>query len=113
MRPERGGPNYESGLVEPVRAEVATGGPLACRPMPESKRRKPKNTGRTRPKKAMASKVAKAPSPKWYVILMFALMGAGAAFVLARLIFFTDQQWMLLAGLGGIAAGFIMTTNYR
>ncbi len=81
--------------------------------MPESKRRKPKNRGSTRPKSAIAAKVAKAPSPKWYVFLMFGLMGAGALIVLARLIFFGNQTWMTLGGIAAIGAGFIMTLNYR
>lgn len=54
----------------------------------------------------------KDPSPTWYVVLMAGLMVAGVILVLIRFIFQLDQIW-LLGGLGAIAAGFLMTTNYR
>lgn len=79
--------------------------------MPESKRRKPKNKPQT-PQAIEAAAKAKEPSPTWYVALMAGLMVVGVLLVLARFIF----QWpqlMLLVGLGLIAAGFLMTTNYR
>ncbi len=81
--------------------------------MPESKRRKPKS--RPPSQKAMeAAAKAKDPSPTWYVALMAGLMVAGVILVLIRFIFAEqlDQIW-LLGGLGAIAAGFLMTTNYR
>jgi len=79
--------------------------------MPESKRRKPKNAPQSQKAMEAAAK-AKDPSPTWYVALMAGLMVVGVLLVLARFIF----QWpqvILLVGLGAIAAGFLMTTNYR
>jgi hypothetical protein len=78
--------------------------------MPESKRRKPKN----RPLSANAVEAAKAkdPSPTWYVALMAGLMVFGVILVLLRFILQWDQI-VLMAGLLAIAAGFLMTTNYR
>lgn len=79
--------------------------------MPESKRRKPKNKPQS-PKAAEAAAKAKDPSPTWYVATMAGLMVVGVLLVLARFIFQWPQT-MLLVGLGAIAAGFLMTTNYR
>jgi hypothetical protein len=81
--------------------------------MPESKRRKPKH----RPISAKAQEeVAKSkdPSPTWYVAVMAGLMVLGVILVLVRFVFADElsQVW-LIAGLGCIAAGFLMTTNYR
>ena len=79
--------------------------------MPESKRRKPKN----RPVSASAAKAAvkaKDPSPTWYVALMAGLMVVGVVLVILRFVFEWDQT-ILIAGLVAIAAGFLMTTNYR
>lgn len=79
--------------------------------MPESKRRKPKH----RPQSSKAIEEAaksKEPSPTWYVALMAGLMVVGVLLVLARFIF-RWPQGMLLVGLGAIAAGFLMTTNYK
>ncbi len=79
--------------------------------MPESKRRKPKN--RPQSEKAItAAAKEKDPSPTWYVALMAGLMIIGVALVLVRFIFQMDQM-VLVAGLGVIAVGFLMTTNYR
>jgi hypothetical protein len=79
--------------------------------MPESKRRKPKNRPQTKTALEAAAK-AKDPSPTWYVGVMAGLMVVGVVLVLARFIFQWPQT-MLLVGLGAIAAGFLMTTNYR
>lgn len=78
--------------------------------MPESKRRKPKQ----RPQSVQAAGAAKSkePSPTWYVALMAGLMVVGVILVLLRFIFEMDQM-VLVAGLVAIAAGFLMTTNYR
>ena len=80
--------------------------------MPESKRRKTKS----RPPSAQASAAeaarAKQPSPTWYVALMAGLMVVGVLLVLLRFVFELDQL-VLVAGLVAIAAGFLMTTNYR
>lgn len=79
--------------------------------MPESKRRKPKN--RPQSEKALeAAAKAKDPSPTWYVGLMASLMVIGVVLVLVRFIFQLDQL-VLVGGLVAIAAGFLMTTNYR
>jgi len=79
--------------------------------MPESKRRKPKNRPQSS-KAAEAAARAKEPSPTWYVAMMAGLMVVGVVLVLARFIFDMNQV-LLLVGLGAIAAGFLMTTNYR
>ena len=55
---------------------------------------------------------AKDPSPTWYVALMAGLMVLGVILVLLRFVFEWDQI-VLVAGLVAIAAGFLMTTNYR
>lgn len=79
--------------------------------MPESKRRKPKN--RPQSAKALeASAKAKDPSPTWYVALMAGLMVVGVILVLLRFVLDLDQT-VLIGGLVAIAAGFLMTTNYR
>jgi hypothetical protein len=79
--------------------------------MPESKRRKPKNRPQS-PKAMAAAAKAKDPSPTWYVALMSGLMVVGVVLVLLRFILDLPQP-LLLVGLGAIAAGFVMTTNYR
>lgn len=79
--------------------------------MPESKRRKPKNPPRP-PSAVAASAKSKEPSPTWYVALMAGLMVVGVFLVLLRFILQWDQL-ILIAGLAAIAAGFVMTTNYR
>ncbi len=79
--------------------------------MPESKRRKPKN--RPQSQKAIeAAAKAKDPSPTWSVAVMAGLMVVGVLLVLLRFILDLDQVF-LLVGLGAIAGGFLMTTNYR
>lgn len=80
--------------------------------MPESKRRKPKQTTATRPKNPAATAHEGDPSPTWYVATMGGLMVVGVLLVLARFIFSLDQLW-LVGGLVLIAGGFLMTTNYR
>lgn len=79
--------------------------------MPESKRRKPKNRPQSQKAIAAAAK-AKEPSPTWYVAVMAGLMVVGVVLVLLRFILDLSQTF-LLVGLGAIAAGFMMTTNYR
>ncbi|HEY7705083.1 MAG TPA: cell division protein CrgA [Acidimicrobiia bacterium] len=81
--------------------------------MPESKRRKPKSSGPTRPSgRAVATIETKGPSPTWYVALMWGLMLIGLLAILARFVWNLPQAVFIL-GLVGIAAGFLMTTNYR
>lgn len=79
--------------------------------MPESKRRKPKNPPQSQ-KAIVAAAKAKEPSPTWYVAVMAGLMVVGVVLVLLRFILDWPQV-MLLVGLGAIAVGFLMTTNYR
>jgi positive regulator of sigma E activity len=43
---------------------------------------------------------------------MTVLMAAGVILVITRFVFSWDQ-WVTLTGLGLIAVGFLMTTNYR
>ena len=78
--------------------------------MPESKRRKPKKS-QPAARVALASKKEE-PSPTWYVALMAGLMVVGVVLVLLRFILDLDQL-VLVGGLGAIAVGFLMTTNYR
>lgn len=82
--------------------------------MPQSKRRKPKNAGPTPSRTASNQLISnhEDASPTWYVGVMAGLMVLGTLLVLARFIFQMDQ-FVLLIGLGLIAAGFFMTTNYR
>ena len=54
----------------------------------------------------------KDPSPTWYVTIMAGLMVLGVILVLLRFVFEWDQL-VLIGGLAAIAAGFVMTTNYR
>lgn len=79
--------------------------------MPESKRRKPKNRPQSQQALVAAAKDKEA-SPTWYVAVMAGLMVAGVVLVLIRFIFELNQL-MLIVGLAAIAAGFLMTTNYR
>ena len=79
--------------------------------MPESKRRKPKYRPVSTRAVEEAAK-AKNPSPTWYVALMAGLMVLGVILVLLRFILQLDQL-VLIGGLLAIAAGFLMTTNYR
>ena len=81
--------------------------------MPQSKRRKTKKPRRPRPvPNTVAAAKAKGPSPTWYVALMAGLMAVGVLGVIARFVFQLPQLW-LFGGLVAIAAGFLMTTNYR
>ena len=82
--------------------------------MPQSKRRKPKNEGPTQSRTASNQLISSSEdaSPTWYVAVMAGLMIAGTLLVLARFVFSMDQ-FVLLVGLGLIAVGFFMTTNYR
>jgi len=79
--------------------------------VPESKRRKPKNPP-VSASAAQAAAKAKDPSPTWYVAVMAGLMVLGVILVLLRFVFEWNQL-VLVGGLLAIAAGFLMTTNYR
>ena len=81
--------------------------------MPQSKgRRKAKTVRRpTPPKSASGGKQTK-ESPKVYIAIMFGLMVVGVLMVVTRYIFDTTP-WLLMAGLGCMGIGFLMTTNYH
>ena len=80
--------------------------------MPKSKgRRKPKRTV-TPPPVHHDDKV----SPKWYVALMFLLMGIGVLVIILNYIGLVPGGHRfpyLYTGLGAIALGFMMTLNYH
>jgi Cell division protein CrgA len=80
--------------------------------MPESKTRKKKGARPQQPYRATPSAKKKPPSPTWYVVTMFGLMGIGVLAVVARYVFQLDYL-VLIGGLVALAAGFLMTTNYR
>ncbi len=83
--------------------------------MPVSKGRKKAKQRPTPPPKADPVK-AKGPSPTWYVVLMFGLMGVGMLIILANYINVLPggtSNTYLLIGLAGIAVGFGMTLDYR
>ncbi|MDH3308594.1 MAG: cell division protein CrgA [Acidimicrobiia bacterium] len=75
--------------------------------MPVSKGRKKPTVNRTPRKEA-----EHAESPAWYVWTMFGLMALGVVLVIVYYFFALDRLF-LLGGLVGIAAGFMMTTNYH
>ena len=85
--------------------------------MPKSKGRKKAKRRPTPPKQpSQAAARDKGPSPTWYVVTMFALMGVGVLVILSNYVTLLpgspSNTWLLI-GLAGIAAGFGMTLNYR
>ncbi|MPZ51492.1 MAG: cell division protein CrgA [Acidimicrobiia bacterium] len=80
--------------------------------MPESKRRKRKYDGPTKSANPATTTHNRAPSPMWYVVLMWALMAVGIVLVLGRFIFELPSV-LLLVGFAAIGVGFFMTTRYR
>lgn len=81
--------------------------------MPKSKgRRTAKTTRRPTPPKSAASAKKAKKSSKLYVGIMFGLMAAGVLMVVTRYVLDTPS-WLLLAGLGCMGGGFLMTTNYH
>jgi hypothetical protein len=83
--------------------------------MPVSKGRK-KATRRPTPPRTVDPVKSKGPSPKWYIVTMFGLMGLGMVIILANYIGLlpggTSNNY-LFAGLAAIAVGFGMTLNFR
>jgi hypothetical protein len=80
--------------------------------MPKSKgRRKPKR----QPQPTRPDPQKHKESPKWYVVLMFGVMAAGAILVILNYIGAvpggTASVW-LYSGLGLIGVGFVMTLYY-
>ena len=81
--------------------------------MPRSKvRRTAKTTRRPTPPKRPASAKQAKKSSKLYVGIMFGLMAVGVLMVVTRYVLDTPS-WLLLAGLGCMGGGFLMTTNYH
>lgn len=83
--------------------------------MPVSKGRK-KAKKRPAPPSKQDPVKTQGPSPTWYVVLMFGLMAIGTLIILVNYMDVlpggTSNTYLFL-GLGGIAAGFAMTLNYR
>lgn len=83
--------------------------------MPVSKGRKKAKRRPPPPPKPNPIK-EKGPSPTWYIVTMFGLMGVGMLIILANYIDVLPggtNNTYLLVGLAGIAAGFAMTLNFR
>jgi hypothetical protein len=81
----------------------------------------PVSKGRRKPKRvhtvAAPAPEEKKPSPKWYIVLMFALMAIGVIIILLNYMGVfaggeADRMYLYI-GLGCIAAGFLMTLWYR
>ena len=89
---------------------------LAFTAMPVSKKRKKAANRRPTPPKRVDPVQEKGPSPTWYVVTMFGLMGLGVLIILSNYVTLLPSSpsntWLLI-GLAGIAAGFGMTLNYR
>ncbi len=84
--------------------------------MPVSKGRKKAKKRPTPPSHKPTAVDTKGPSPTWYVVLMFGLMGLGVLVILANytgLLPGGTSNTNLIAGLAGIGIGFAMTMNYR
>jgi hypothetical protein len=84
--------------------------------MPVSKGRKKAKKRPTPPSHKPTAVDTKGPSPIWYVVLMFGLMGLGVLVILANytgLLPGGTSNTYLIAGLAGIGIGFAMTMNYR
>ena len=84
-------------------------------PMPVSKGRKKANKRPTPPSHKPTAVDTKGPSPMWYVVTMFGLMGVGILVILANYmgLFGATSNTYLLIGLAMIGVGFTMTMNYR
>ena len=84
--------------------------------MPKSKGRKKANKRPTPPSHKPTATDTKGPSPTWYVVIMFGLMGLGLVLILLN---YTGvlpggtSNAYLVTGLAGIGIGFAMTMNYR
>ncbi len=85
--------------------------------MPKSKGRKNAKKRRPTPPSHKPTAVAeKGPSPLWYVVLMFGLMGVGIILILVNYIGLLPggtSNTYLIVGLAMIGVGFAMTMNYR
>ena len=88
--------------------------------MPVSKSRKSKNVqskGPTKSKKLdTLDSAGKGPSPRWYVVVMVALMTVGVLLIVlnyVKVLPGSVSKWYLWSGLGLIGVGFLMTKEYR
>lgn len=84
--------------------------------MPKSKGRKQANRRPTPPSHKPTAVDTKGPSPMWYVVTMFGLMGIGLVVILSNYIGLLPggtSNTYLIAGLAAIGVGFSMTMNYR
>ena len=84
--------------------------------MPVSKKRKQNN--RPTQSKKISSQMATSdvPSPRWYTVLMSALMIIGVLLIVLNYLTLLPgsvSRWYLWSGLGLIGVGFLMTTNYN
>ena len=84
--------------------------------MPVSKKRK-QNTRPTQSKNISTQMTSSGePSPRWYVITMFALMSIGVLLIVLNYLTLLPgsvSRWYLWSGLALIGGGFLMTTNYN
>ncbi len=81
--------------------------------MPQSKgRRKAKTVRRPTPPKSTSRRKSDKESSTLYKAVMFGLMAAGVLLVVTRYMFDLNP-WLLMGGLGAMAVGFLMTTNYH
>jgi multisubunit Na+/H+ antiporter MnhB subunit len=84
-------------------------------PKSKSKRRRYQPPARKKPK----------PSPRWFGALILSFMGLGVAVIVLNYLnlmpftgtaifsHLTTKNWPLFTGLGLIAAGFLLATQYR
>ena len=109
-------PRRRSGRTTPRAAEVPAGGRIAGR-LPGRKKTKPGRTterksGRYTPPIPRAKKV----SPRWVPVLMLTCLIAGVIVIVINYLGVLPggaSNWYLLLGLGLIAAGFVIATQYR
>ena len=84
--------------------------------MPVSKKRK-QNTRPTQSKNISTQMTSSgAPSPRWYIIIMFSLMSIGVLLIVLNYLTLLPgsvSRWYLWSGLALIGGGFLMTTNYN
>jgi len=92
------------------RSDHRTGTMVAA--MPKSKTRNKKSPTRSQ-REARPQPKRKLPSPKWYVITMFSLMGLGVLVAILSHAVPFFRGWGMWVGLSSLAAGFLMTLNYR
>lgn len=81
--------------------------------MPESRHRR-KGKVRPRPQEVIGPPVKAKPSPRWVPIVGITLIGVGVLAILVNYIpGLFEQNWVLLAGFGLLAAGFLFLSRWR